>query len=1149
MANLALKNNTGTSTEITMTNKSGSEWKIINNNGTYTLQGASNVLFTMANTGLATFYNSIVLNGTDTNIRKICSEASTAPVINVAAGNFDIDILRIASGATLTQKGNYGYALRYDGTGTNYNNTLSLMADGSDSTTPSPEEQVIGWSINQYGRMGIRMKPDNSYTLSAFGNIIATRGENTDAVGIYARNVNGQVAIRVNTDGLRGLLDVTRNQYMLWYNPATQKQYLSKTYTGNSFYIRNYFEISNDSYWPSMYFKSSNDEEDYMGRIAYGLCGNAVDTVYNINRFYFYQYSYKKDTKERMPNYTDSNGNSIIPGERFRLPKTEEDLEVRTDYDILTTKPSSGTYTINSLRLTNTNDANATKDNEVALIIGDRTGTHLIADGNEIMAKSSGTVAGPLYLNADGGHVHMGTDGLSIGSTVYTEGEFLLYVNGAIRANNANISAYKDSAAATHVYAQNTLGSVGLLVGSTGWRGIYDRTAERYLLYCKPYTDADQTEKVNMYTTVNYFYTKGIRPIDTNEWYLGTNTNVWGAVYSRRYRLYNGTDDQSYGYFSIEQTGTSEKHGITNLHLGNNVNSKSATGAMGQILLYGPGTTGGWILPPNDTTLTSNLNFYMPNTGGTFVTHATRGTAEGSASQPVYIASTGRATKVTAVGIEYGGTGATTAAGARANIVYIGKNPITKLADDTNSKWGALQSGVAYFDTLNRLNGQPTQYGLLLNMTTGGVVSGQLWITTGGVGYLRGSNSDGFSSWYKIWSSKDTLFTDLSSTANANGETLSITVGGVTKTLTLDAAGVNQGGVITTGSQTIAGTKTFNSTPVIRGADPAIFFRPDSTSRQLSAIQNYIGEDDTKITESYLRLLQYSYTTGTKTALTYYETYKLPPVTESRTTNATYEIFTSKNYNTLDDRYLKLTGGTLSGNILVDKTGSTSNTSIAVANDNGKVTLYTSTNRGLYDNTRDKWIIYTLSADNTTRISDSLYPGSKGALNIGSTTYPFKYMYANAFYITEHTSEKGYGNLRIHTQGTTTTVGITQLNLGNSTPSGTAGNAYGRIYFGTEGEYGDYLHPSSSAITENKNFYFPDTGGILVTHATRGAAVGSSSKPVYIASTGRATAITSLSLTGLITAGGGLALNTASYGTDEKEITSPVTGQIYLKYV
>lgn len=81
--------------------------------------------------------------------------------------------------------------------------------------------------------------------------------------------------------------------------------------------------------------------------------------------------------------------------------------------------------------------------------------------------------------------------------------------------------------------------------------------------------------------------------------------------------------------------------------------------------------------------------FTFPNTGGTFVTHATRGTAVGGAAQPVYIASTGRATvlsstvggttrptylkagviePITSVAVAYGGTGATTAVNARANL-------------------------------------------------------------------------------------------------------------------------------------------------------------------------------------------------------------------------------------------------------------------------------------------------------------------------------------------------------------------------------------------------------------------------------------------------------------------------------------------------
>jgi len=54
------------------------------------------------------------------------------------------------------------------------------------------------------------------------------------------------------------------------------------------------------------------------------------------------------------------------------------------------------------------------------------------------------------------------------------------------------------------------------------------------------------------------------------------------------------------------------------------------------------------------------------------------------------------------------------------------------------------------------------------------------------------------------------LFSNFSSTAGANGETLSITVAGKNRTVTLDAANATQGGVVTTGAQTFAGAKTFN---------------------------------------------------------------------------------------------------------------------------------------------------------------------------------------------------------------------------------------------------------------------------------------------------------------------------------------------------
>lgn len=44
--------------------------------------------------------------------------------------------------------------------------------------------------------------------------------------------------------------------------------------------------------------------------------------------------------------------------------------------------------------------------------------------------------------------------------------------------------------------------------------------------------------------------------------------------------------------------------------------------------------------------------------------------------------------------------------------------------------------------------------------------------------------------------------------------------------------------------------------------------------------------------------------------LSYYENYILPSVTADRTSNATYEIFTSKSYTTLDSRYVNATGDT-----------------------------------------------------------------------------------------------------------------------------------------------------------------------------------------------------------------------------------------------
>lgn len=80
-----------------------------------------------------------------------------------------------------------------------------------------------------------------------------------------------------------------------------------------------------------------------------------------------------------------------------------------------------------------------------------------------------------------------------------------------------------------------------------------------------------------------------------------------------------------------------------------------------------------------------------------------------------------------------------------------GTNPVKTTATDTQATWAELGTGLSYYNATGQLNGQPSRYGLMLNMTNGYDV-GQIWKEQrdGGL-YIRGANSaQGFAGWHLI---------------------------------------------------------------------------------------------------------------------------------------------------------------------------------------------------------------------------------------------------------------------------------------------------------------------------------------------------------------------------------------------------------------
>lgn len=96
---------------------------------------------------------------------------------------------------------------------------------------------------------------------------------------------------------------------------------------------------------------------------------------------------------------------------------------------------------------------------------------------------------------------------------------------------------------------------------------------------------------------------------------------------------------------------------------------------------------------------------------------------------------------------------------------YLGANPITAPANDTRDNWSALGSGYAYYSQAGALNGQPAQYGILVNYVSGINVT-QWFLPFGAYSpHMRASTSGGWygNGWRKLAEASDVLPTQSSS--------------------------------------------------------------------------------------------------------------------------------------------------------------------------------------------------------------------------------------------------------------------------------------------------------------------------------------------------------------------------------------------------
>ena len=154
--------------------------------------------------------------------------------------------------------------------------------------------------------------------------------------------------------------------------------------------------------------------------------------------------------------------------------------------------------------------------------------------------------------------------------------------------------------------------------------------------------------------------------------------------------------------------------------------------------------------------------------------------------------------------------------------------------------------------------------------------------------------------------------------------------------------------------------------------------------------------------------------------------------------------------------------------------------------------------------TREQWASQSYDGANEAYVDPAVAVNpNQSRIVVRASAYSTSFGSGSGYDLYDVDNSKFTGTFQSVAQGTASAEGNVALSLGNSTGSGTAGNASGSIYL-----YGAATVPTllrSKASDQAKTNYLPNVTGELVVHSNN-SATGSSTNPVYIANTGAATA-------------------------------------------